>query len=183
MTKPTPRPTLLEPAFRRFESHLAQACTGSFSLDPVTMMPPLKPSSYVSQARDAKRAFQMFKYRSALIPKDYPLARISLCARDGLVIWANPYEDRERERREEGQSVIIRGGKVVQVRQREQPKRTITITDWTGRTHLRAITDGILNPFDTLVLIHPKAQVNGFEQSVWTNLTFEPLNEGWWRVV
>jgi len=174
------RPACSEVAFRRYEAHIAQACTGSFTLDPQLLTPPLQPKSYVSAARDALLGYRTHGYPSTMIPPAYEVERIRVRAlADGTVQWLNTYEDRMRERGDSNASVLIRNGLVVQVKQREQPKRTLVVREWSDRTTLAALVDGELNGFTTLVLLHPLAEI---DRSVWDNLSFEPLAEGWWRV-
>ena len=190
LTPRPPRRSLSEAAFRRFEAHIAQACSGSFTLDPSATSPPLRPNSYVSAARDALRGYELHGYPSTLIPSAYDTGRIKVREwEDGLVKWENLYEDRQARVRgrepakpkppEDHASVLIQHGQVVAVRQKEQPLVTLHVKSESSLPYLHDMTKGLLNGFTTLVLVHPtmagvKDQFRG--------LAWEELAEGWWRV-
>ena len=76
-------------------------------------------------------------------------------------------------------SVIIRNGQVVRVNQKEQPTRIRVVLD-KADSSLADIATGGLDPFATLVLLPPSTDL---DRAAYPILSFEPLAEGWWRVM
>ncbi len=90
-----PRAGLGEMAFRKYEKIIADACKGSFEIDPITCNPPLKASSFAVGLRDALKGFKTYDYASTMIPPAYEVNRIKVRElEDGTVAILNDYADK-----------------------------------------------------------------------------------------
>lgn len=98
-----PRFDLREPAFRKYEQYIADACNnGTFTITP--RLPDkggnlklVKAKTFISRFSDAKLAFVKYGYQSELIPVNYDLSVIKAKElEDGRVVIINLKKEQEK---------------------------------------------------------------------------------------
>lgn len=96
------RHDLREPAFRKYEQYIADACnTGSFTLTPLLpdksgKLKPVKADTFVTRFSDAILAYRRYSYPSSLIPPNYDLSYIKARAlANGKVLISNRLKDQQ----------------------------------------------------------------------------------------
>lgn len=169
-----PRSGMLEKPFRQYEPYIAQACKGSYTLHTMEEPRPKKAHSFRVGFQEAVKGFLRFRYSSRLIPQewqeDYMLDRIKLFCLEGEKCYiSNSYADRraQAELMVSGKlaQVVVRNGKVVEYRGKEQPQ-TRLVLNWEELPHQQQIrkfmhdmNEGKISGFkDVIVVVFCKDQ-------------------------
>ena len=94
------RASLGEKCFRRYEQDIGQATKGTFVVDPMALVPPMKASSYAVQIRDAMKSFTTEHWHSLVVPAMYEMSRIKVrVTEDDRVALVNEFEDRMKKKK------------------------------------------------------------------------------------
>ena len=91
-----PRLDLREEAFRKYESYISRAISGSYTLNPqLDLAKPMNPHTFCTRFRDAILGYRRYHYPSEIIPKNYDVNLIKAFElADGNVLIENESADK-----------------------------------------------------------------------------------------
>lgn len=187
------RDTQQEPHFRKFESWIARACKGTIVIDPLTDFPgsrAMRTSTLKFYLREALLSYRRNKWPSSVIPIGYDMEKLQVAAtKNEQVVIENRYQDRLNKQEQDEASVTIRDGHPVYWKAKQKPEKWMVYgIDCNEEIFAKLLIrtgaekpehDGIFVP----VLVPPDFAKVKEEHRLAQRCEWEPLAEGWWRVM